>query len=151
MDLRSVHDASAQPETCRRPGCRRPRTHLSVFCEEHHREQLERAGSGAELPLKDVLWLMVGPLWLNVARVGAVAAAAVTVDGQIAVAVIGGVSIVSAVVGWRWSRRLVWRAELGFPVAFNPSPMFVVPIVLYSSALAGLVATLTVAAFRAAG
>lgn len=120
-------DAPSQPETCRRPGCSRPRTHLSVFCEEHHREQLERAGSGAELPPTDVLRLIVGPLRLNLARVGAVAAAAVTFDRQTALAVIAGISIVSAIVGWRWSRRLVWQPELGYPIAFIPSPLWCCP------------------------
>jgi hypothetical protein len=32
------------PELCRAEGCSRPRTRLSVFCDEHHNEQLRRVG-----------------------------------------------------------------------------------------------------------
>jgi hypothetical protein len=78
-------------ETYRHPGCPQPRTRLRAFCEEHHREQLERAGSGAEQPRKDGLKLIVGPLWLNLARVRAITAAAVTFDREAAVAVIVGI------------------------------------------------------------
>lgn len=44
-----------QPQDpCRKEGCTRPRTRLSVFCEEHHVEQLIRAGlRPAVLPIHD--------------------------------------------------------------------------------------------------
>jgi len=92
--------------------------------------------------------LAVGPLWLNAARGGAVAAAAVTLDRPSALVVIAVVTAASAVVGWRWSRRLVWQPKLGFPIAFIPSPWFAVPITLYCVSLAALVATLAIAALQ---
>ena len=114
---------SGPSEMCRRSGCPRPRTHLSVFCEEHHQQQLEQVGAGADLRPRDVWRLVVGPTWLNVARGGVAGAAAATLDLHTVIVVTAFAAIVSALIGWRLSRRLVWQPELGFPIAFEPSPL----------------------------
>ena len=36
------------PERCRKPGCTRNRTRFSVFCDEHHRQELVRVGLAPE-------------------------------------------------------------------------------------------------------
>ena len=37
-------------EHCREPGCAQPRVRFSVFCEQHHQEQLRRSGLLRPLP-----------------------------------------------------------------------------------------------------
>jgi hypothetical protein len=39
------------PNNCRRDGCDRPRTRFSVFCDEHHNEELIRVGLALETPV----------------------------------------------------------------------------------------------------
>src|SRR5687768_11473736 len=96
---------------CRYSGCRRPRTAMSVFCEQHHLQQLDRADTVAlpPLPPKTVLSLIVGPTWLNLLRIAA--AAVISLIFELASAFIAAsmFALISAGIGWRKSHRLVWN------------------------------------------
>jgi hypothetical protein len=144
--------AARDSESCRHHGCPHPRTRFSVFCEEHHRRQLEKAGSGGH-PLRpqDAWRLVAGPLWLNGVRVVTAIAATITMDFRSVATVMAAVGAVSTVIGWRRSRTVIWRPDLGHPIAYFPSPLFIVPIALYTFILMGLTCAVVLVALWAVG
>ena len=148
MTVGAAHDSGS----CRHPGCPDPRTRFSVFCEEHHRRQLEKAGSGAHsLRPQDAWRLVAGPLWLDGVRLVTAVAATITLDIRFAATVMAAVGAASTVIGWRRSRTVIWRPDLGHPIACFPSPLFMVPIALYTFILMGLAHAVAIAAMWAAG
>src|SRR5687767_9922096 len=125
-------DDTIPPNICRHPGCASPRTSLSVFCANHHAQQLDRAGSGAELSQGDTVRLIMGPWWLNLLLILASATLAVFFEPSSAFIAAFLLSLISAAVAWLKSHRLVWKPDLGFPIAHIPSTRFLLPIALYS-------------------
>jgi len=113
---------------------------------------MEKAGSGGH-PLRpqDAWRLVAGPLWLNGARIVTAIATTITLDFRFAATVMAAVGAASTVIGWRRSRTVIWRADLGYPIAHFPSLLFIAPIALYTFVLMGLACAIAIAALRAVG
>ena len=110
---------------CRQPGCSRPASRYSVFCDEHHQHELQNAEAGSNLLRpSDIFRLMVGPLWLNALCITAAGGAALGIGFRwTLVLVLLSMAAAFAIAGWRLESPhcLAFRPEIQYPVAFVPS------------------------------
>lgn len=126
------------PTTCRHPGCPNPRSAYTVFCEAHHQQNLDRVGDGVKLDPRDMTHLLFGPMWLNCLRFFAGSFAGFTKYHVTALYIAAFATVASTILAWRWSRRLIAQPEQpGFPIAFIPSPAFLIPLMLVSALIVG--------------
>jgi hypothetical protein len=122
------------PSTCRHPGCPNPRSAYTVFCDAHHQQDLDRVGDGAKLRPEDMTHLLFGPMWLNCLRFFAGSFAGFTRDHATAFYIASFATVATTLLGWRWSRRLIAQPDQpGYPIAFLPSPAFLIPLTIVSA------------------
>ena len=130
--LRYMAPTEDKIAVCQYAGCGRGRTQYSVFCEEHHREQLERTTPREELPAREVWRQVTGPWWLDCIR-GMLAGQTYWFPDR-RMATVYWLLAAGAVVwfGWRWAHRLIWLPERGYPVYERPGQRLLVLIGAYS-------------------
>ena len=133
---------------CRHTGCTHPRTRLSLFCTDHHREHLDHADQVVDLPPKERTRLVTGPRWLDLIRVVGTSTAVMTLSFRPAILVASSLAIASTIIGVLFSRRAIWLPDERVPVVMRPPRWFFLPVFGYALAVTSVTFLASIAAVR---
>jgi len=141
------------PYRCRHPGCPWPRTRLSVFCEEHHQLELEKAETRANtLSWRQTISIWAGPISVNLLRIAVAAAGTILIgDPNKLLLQLLLLTALTVPIAWRFGTRIIHHPWPRSPTVHFPGLTALIPMTLMAFAIPAVVVIAVELAMRLVG